>query len=71
MNDRSFMIHRKSLFWHSPVPRPVQRASRALAERLCNTFGLERVDGRWTVPALGSYFEDSEPPPPPETGRRR
>jgi hypothetical protein len=31
--------------------------------RVAAALGLERVDGRWTVPALASYFDDAPPSP--------
>ena len=52
----------------SPIP-PVARREPARGLLLwlrhsAAALGLERVDGRWTLPAVASYFED-----PPDKGQ--
>lgn len=57
-----------------PQQAPSQGAGRHSAlqhglARVAAVLGLQRVQGRWTVPALGSYFD--EPPPRPQPGPAR
>ena len=52
-------------------PRDGQAARALVAHRfhrVAAALGLERVDGRWTLPALASYFED---PPSSRAGAPR